>query len=60
MGTIRGRNSRDLADTEEVKERRKEYMEELYEKDINETDYCDAVVRHSGVWSQVGLRKHCC
>ena len=47
MGTIRGRNSRDLVDTEEVKERRKEYMEELYEKDINETDYCDAVVSHS-------------
>ena len=46
MGTIRGRNSRDLVDTEEVKERRKEYMEELYEKDINETDYCDAVVSH--------------
>ena len=47
MGTIRDRNGKDLVDTEEVKKRRKEYMEELYEKDLNETDYYNGVVSHS-------------
>ena len=32
MGTIKDRSSRDLADTEEIKKRWKEYMEELYRK----------------------------
>ena len=30
MGTIKDRNVRDLVDTEEIKERWKECMEELY------------------------------
>ena len=46
MGTIKDRNSRDLADTEEIKKRWKEYMEELYEKDLNGLDYYGGVVRH--------------
>ena len=32
MGTIKDRKSRDLVDSEEIKKRWKEYMEELYEK----------------------------
>ena len=32
MGTIKDRNSRDLVDTEEIKKRWREYMEELYKK----------------------------
>ena len=32
LGTIKDRNSRDLVDTEEIKKRWKEYMEELYKK----------------------------
>ena len=36
----------DLADTEEIKERWKEYMGELYKKDLNEQDYYDGVVSH--------------
>lgn len=32
MGTIKDRNSRDLVDTEEIKKRWKEYMEELSKK----------------------------
>ena len=36
----------DLADTEEIKERWKEYTEELYKKDLNELDYYDGVVSH--------------
>ena len=46
MGTKKDRNSRDLVDAEEIKKRRKEYMEELYKKDLNELDYYDAVVSH--------------
>ena len=38
MGTIKDRNSRDLVDAKEIKTRRKEYMEELYKKDLNEPD----------------------
>ena len=54
-----------LVDSEEIKTRWKEYMEELYRKDPNELDYYDGVVSHprashSGVQSQVGLKKHCC
>ena len=46
IGTIKDRNSRDLVDAEEIKKRRKEYMEELYKKDLNEPDYYDGVVSH--------------
>ena len=46
MGTIKDRNGRDLVDAEEIKKRWKEYMEELYKKDLNELDYYDGVVRH--------------
>ena len=46
MGTIKGENGRDLVDAEEIKKRRKEYMEELYRKDLNEPDYYNNVVSH--------------
>ena len=46
MGTIKGRNGRDLVDTEEIKKRWKEYMEELHKKDLNEPDYYGGVVSH--------------
>ena len=35
MGTIKDKNDRDLVDAEEIKRRWKEYMEELYNKDLN-------------------------
>ena len=35
-----------LVDSEEIKTRWKEYMEELYRKDPNELDYYDGVVSH--------------
>ena len=62
VGTIKNINDRDLVDAEEIKKRWKEYTEELCKKDLNEPDFYDGVVRvrHSGVRSQVGLRKHCC
>ena len=46
MGTIKDKNGRDLVDAEEIKKRWKEYMEELYKKDLNEPDYFNSVVSH--------------
>ena len=46
MGTIKDKNGRNVGDTEEIKKRWKEYMEELYKKDLNELDYYGGVVRH--------------
>ena len=46
MGTIKDKNGRDLVDTEEIKKRWKEYMEELYKKDLNAPDYYEGVVSH--------------
>ena len=63
MGTIQSRNGKDLTEAEEVKKRWQEYTE-LYKKDLNNPENYDGVVthlepaRHSGVQSQVGLRKH--
>ena len=44
MDTIKDKNGRDVVDAGEIKKRWKEYMEELYKKDLNEPDYCDGVV----------------
>ena len=63
MGSIKDRNCMDLTEAEEVKKRWQEYTE-LYKKDLNNPENYDGVVthlepaRHSGVQSQVGLRKH--
>ena len=46
MGTIKDKNGRDLADTEEIKKRCKEYTEELNKNDLNKPDYYDSVVSH--------------
>ena len=46
MDTIKDRNVRDLVDSEEIKKRWEEYMEELYKKGLNELDYHDGVVSH--------------
>ena len=35
MGTIKGRNSKDLTETKEIKKRRQEYTVELYKKGRN-------------------------
>ena len=44
--TIKDNNGKDPGDTEEIKMRWKEYMEELYLKDLNEPHYYDGVVSH--------------
>ena len=46
MGTMKDKNGRDLADTEEIKKRWKEYTEELYKKDLKEPAYYDSVFSH--------------
>ena len=38
MGTIKGRNSRDLTEAEDIKKRWQEYTEELYKKDLHDPD----------------------
>ena len=47
MDTIKDKNGRDVVDAGEIKKRWKEYMEELYKKDLNERGYYDDVVSHA-------------
>ena len=63
MGTVKGRNDKDLMGAEKIKKRWQEYTEELYKKGLNDPDNHGGVVtllraRHPGVQSQLGLRKH--
>ena len=46
-GHKKDRNGRDLVETDENKRRWKEYTEELYKKDLNESDNHDGVISHS-------------
>ena len=46
MGTIKDRNSMDLTEAEDIKMRWKEFTEELYKKDLNDTDDHDGVITH--------------
>ena len=46
MGTINGRNSKDLTEAEEIKKRWQEYTEELYKKGVNDLDIHDGVVTY--------------
>ena len=52
----------DLTEEEDIKKRWQEYTEELYKKDFHNPDNHPgdhlARARHSGMRSQVGLRKH--
>ena len=45
-GSAKDKSGRNLVDVEEIMKRWKEYMEELYKKDLNELDYDDDVVSH--------------
>ena len=47
MGTIKDRNSMDLTEAEDIKKRRQEYTEELYQKDLHDPDnHGDDVITH--------------
>ena len=46
MGTIKDRNSMDLTEAKDIKQRWPEYRDELYEKDLNDQDNHDGVITH--------------
>ena len=46
MSMIKDRNGKDLREAGEIKKRLQEYIEELYEKDLNDLDNQDSVVTH--------------
>ena len=46
MGTIKDRNGMDLTEAENMKKRWQEYTEELYKKDLHNTDNHDTVISH--------------
>ena len=46
MGTIKGRNGKDLTEVEDITKRFQEYTEELYKKDFHGPDNHDDVITH--------------
>ena len=46
MGSIKDRNGMDLTEAEDIKKRWQEYPEELYKKDLHDTDNHDGVITH--------------
>ena len=46
MGSIRDRNGMDLTEAEDIKKRWQEYTEELYKKDLHDSNNFDGVITH--------------
>ena len=46
MGSIKDRNGMDLTETEDIKKRWQEYIEELYEKDLHDPDINNGLLTH--------------
>ena len=46
MGSIKDRNGMDLIEAEDIKKRCKEYIEELYKKDLHDPDNHGGVITH--------------
>ena len=46
MGTIKDRNGTNLTEAEDIKKRWQEYTEELYKKDLNDSDNHDGATTH--------------
>ena len=46
MGTIKDRNAMDLIETENIKKRWQLYTEELYKKDLHDSDNHNGVITH--------------
>ena len=44
MGSIKDRNGMDLTEAEDIKKRWQEYTEELYKKDLHDSDNQDGVI----------------
>ena len=45
-GTIKDRNGMDLTEAQDIKKRWQEYTEELYQKDLHNSDNHNAVITH--------------
>ena len=45
-GTIKSRNDMELTETEDIKKRWQEYTEELYKKDLHDSDNHDGMITH--------------
>ena len=46
MGTIKDRNGMYLTEAKDIKKRWQDYTEELYKKDLHDTDNHDGVITH--------------
>ena len=46
MGSIKDRNGMDVKEAEDIKKRWQEYTEELFEKDIHDSDNQNCVITH--------------
>ena len=46
MGTIKDRNSMNRTEAKKIQKRWQEYTEELYKKDLNDSDNHDGVISH--------------
>ena len=46
MGSVKDRNGMDLKEVEDIKKRWREYIEELYKKELHEPDNHDGVITH--------------
>ena len=46
MGLIKDRNGMDLTEAEDINKRWQEYTEELYKRDLNDSDIHNSVVPH--------------
>ena len=46
MGSIKDRNGMDLTEAEDIRKRWQEYAEELYKKDLHDSDNHDCVITH--------------
>ena len=46
MGTVKDRNGMEFKNTEDIKKRLQEYIEELYKKDLNDPDNHNGVITH--------------
>ena len=46
MGLIKDRNFMDLTEAEDIKKRWQEYTEELYKKDLHDSNNDDGVIIH--------------
>ena len=46
MGSMKDRNGRDLTEAEDTKKKWQDYTEELYKKDLNDSDNHNGVITH--------------